>query len=124
MCDTLLKKQLKNSNLNKIKRKAHCLYNELIQLSIEENDDDVNFINSQYHSNYNVCINFHAFHKYFDDSIMFMFSIISALRVYSKFMQCLLMSESGKIILSVINGNINCYEQDDYKYPFDIIINS
>lgn len=72
LCDTLLKKQLKNSNLNKIKRKAHCLYNELIQLSIEENDDDVNFINSQYHSNYNVCINFHAFHKYFDDSIMFM----------------------------------------------------
>ncbi len=124
LCDILLKKQINNPNINKMKRKAQWLYNELIQLSIEDNDDDVNFINTQYHSNYNVCINIHVFHKCFDESIMFMFNIISVLCAYSKFKQFLLMSESGKIILLVVNGIIKCYEHEDYKYPFDIITNS
>ena len=123
ICDTI-SAEYNDSNFYSFKSKQRCLYNELVQLSIEENNIDVDIINAQYCSNYNICLNIHAFHKYFDDSIVFMFKIISALNTQLKLKQCILFSESGKEILKIVNGDIKCYVYDDYKYPFEIIINN
>ena len=123
ICDTISAKY-NDSHFYSFKSKQQCLYNELVQLSIEENNNDVDFINAQYCSNYNICLNIHSFHKYFDDSIVFMFKILSALNTQLKLKQCILFSESGKEILKIVNGDIKCYVYDDYKYPFEIIVNN